>query len=69
MTKENLQKAGKSGMIFPSTQRNCEEFLNLSSMPAWAKESILELIENENWEELNDRFYKNLNFGTGGMRA
>ena len=55
MTKENLQKAGKSGMIFPSTQRNCEEFLNLSSMPAWAKESILELVENENWEELNDR--------------
>ena len=69
MTKENLQKAGKSGMIFPSTQRNCEEFLNLSSMPAWAKESILELVENENWEELNDRFYKNLNFGTGGMRG
>ena len=59
MTKENLLKAEKSGMILPSTQKNCEEFLNLSSMPNWAKESILELIENENWEELNDRFYKN----------
>ena len=28
-----------------------------------------ELLENNQWEELNDRFHQNLAFGTGGMRG
>src|SRR6056300_943954 len=32
------------------------------------QDEIKELIEN-NPEELNDRFYKNMEFGTGGMRG
>src|SRR6476619_7887168 len=30
---------------------------------------IGELIEENEWEELNDRFYKTLAFGTGGLRG
>src|SRR5438093_12040771 len=30
---------------------------------------IGELIEANEWEELNDRFYKTLAFGTGGLRG
>src|SRR4030095_6885965 len=28
-----------------------------------------ELVAGENWDELNDRFYKTLEFGTGGLRG
>ena len=31
--------------------------------------SIKELIDNEEWEELNDRFYQTMVFGTGGIRG
>ncbi len=33
------------------------------------KEQIEKLLEDENWGELNDRFYKELSFGTGGLRG
>ncbi len=33
------------------------------------KQQVEELIKAENWEELNDRFYKELSFGTGGLRG
>ena len=38
-------------------------------MPEWVDASLSELIEQSKWDELNDRFYKNLSFGTGGMRG
>jgi phosphoglucomutase len=38
-------------------------------LPAWAEESIGELVAMEAWGELNDRFYRYLEFGTGGMRG
>ena len=34
-----------------------------------AEEAIRELVEQEEWAELNDRFYKTLAFGTGGLRG
>ena len=33
------------------------------------KQSIQELIDKNNIEELNDAFYKDLSFGTGGLRG
>ncbi|MDR1009813.1 MAG: phospho-sugar mutase, partial [Opitutaceae bacterium] len=35
----------------------------------WATASIDELVAREAWPELNDRFYRYLEFGTGGMRG
>ena len=69
MTNTALEEATKNEKILPTTKRNCENFLSLENMPRWAKESILELIESENWTELNDRFFKDITLGTGGMRG
>jgi phosphoglucomutase len=35
----------------------------------WELASVRELIEKKHWTELDDRFYKSLGFGTGGMRG
>ena len=69
MTNQVLNEAEKSGFILSTTRKNCEEFMSLERMPRWAKNSIEELIQGEKWTELNDRFYKHLTFGTGGMRG
>jgi phosphoglucomutase len=69
MTNSALEEATKNGDILPTTKRNCENFLSLENMPEWAKCSIQELIENESWTELNDRFFKDITLGTGGMRG
>jgi len=33
------------------------------------REEIQELFDNESWDELTDRFYRDLEFGTGGIRG
>lgn len=33
------------------------------------KDELQKVIDSENWEELNDRFYTSLEFGTGGLRG
>ena len=68
MTSQILSEAEKSGFIFNSTRKHCEELLSLESIPE-GKVLIEELIKHENWTELNDRFYKHITFGTGGMRG
>ena len=40
-----------------------------ANLPDWAKASIEELVSKNEWSELNDRFYRYLEFGTGGMRG
>jgi phosphoglucomutase len=35
----------------------------------WAIESLHELVSKGEWEELNNRFYKKIEFGTAGMRG
>ncbi len=52
----------------PGTAENLAAFLN-ARLPAWAQASIEELVEKKAWGELNDRFYRYLEFGTGGMRG
>ena len=36
---------------------------------AQARAAIEELVAKQQWPELNDRFYRTLEFGTGGMRG
>ena len=69
MTNQVLNEAEKSGFILSTTRKNCEQVMSLGRIPHWAKNSIEELIQGEKWTELNDRFYKHLTFGTGGMRG
>lgn len=63
-----IQAAGQAGKLFPSTVQNLGVWLG-ASLPAWAIASIDELTTNGAWEELNNRFYRDLEFGTGGIRG
>lgn len=57
------------GKLVASAVENIKSWMEADFLPAWARESIVELVEGEAWDELNDRFYKTLAFGTGGMRG
>lgn len=63
-----IQSAAQAKKILPSTSSNLEAWL-AANLPAWALSSIEELVAAEAWEELNNRFYRDLEFGTGGMRG
>ncbi len=45
-----------------------KEYCSLEEHPDFVKE-IEELVREEAWEELSDRFYRDLDFGTGGLRG
>ena len=64
-----LVSAVEKGALFKSTFENIKVWLKSDAMPTWVKASIESLIKDELWDELNDRFYKSLDFGTGGMRG
>lgn len=49
-------------------QAKAREYLSLEKDDTFRKQ-IEELIKAENWEELEDRFYTELEFGTGGLRG
>jgi phosphoglucomutase len=58
-----------SGQLLASSHTNIEAFLANPVTPAWARASIEELIAAASWTELNDRFFRHLAFGTGGIRG
>ncbi len=60
--------AAASGQLLPSAVENLTAWWN-AGLPAWAQQSLAELIEREQWAELNDRFYRYMEFGTGGLRG
>lgn len=66
--REVIEEAGKNGKLLESSVRNLTDWVEGGFLPEWALNSIEELIQGEEWDELNDRFYQMLAFGTGGMR-
>ena len=66
---EELIQAKEAGELYESSYGNLCEILENESLPKWVSSSLEELIAEKKWEELNNRFYKNLAFGTGGMRG
>ena len=67
-TSDRISAAAKAGQLLPSAAENLGSFLT-AKLPAWAHASIEELVAKQAWGELNDRFYRYLEFGTGGMRG
>jgi phosphoglucomutase len=67
-TLEKIKSAGAAGRLMPGAVDNLAAFLG-ANLPDWAVASIGELVAKEAWSELNDRFYRYLEFGTGGMRG
>jgi len=66
--RETLEHAVQEDQLLASTVANILHLLSGSNNPVY-RAAIDELVENEAWAELNDRFFKALAFGTGGLRG
>lgn len=56
------------GKLLESSAANIARLLETSKDPI-DRAAVEELIAGAHWEELNDRFFKTLAFGTGGLRS
>ena len=63
-----LTAATADGKLLESARANIAALLN-GTTGDLAEKSITELALKGEWEELNDRFFKTLAFGTGGLRG
>ncbi len=63
-----IEMAAKSGKLLESSAENIEALLSKSSSPVYA-DSVQELVDTENWSELDNRFFRTIAFGTGGLRG
>lgn len=68
---EQLRNAVEKGLLLPSSERNIDLLLagSVGVNREVVEKSLDELITAEEWTELNNRFYKTLAFGTGGLRG
>lgn len=63
-----IDNACASGQLLESSAKNIRGFLTGAPSDLYHR-AIDELVAGEQWPELNDRFYKTLAFGTGGLRG
>ena len=66
---KKIESAEAAGSLLGSTVTNLKNWTSADFLPEWVGASITELVEKEEWEELNDRFYQTMAFGTGGIRG
>jgi phosphoglucomutase len=64
----SLSSAVASGNLLAAAKSNIESLLAGTTSEV-AAQVIDELVASGSWEELNDRFFKTLAFGTGGLRG
>lgn len=65
---DSLNAAENSGSLLPSSAENIRKMLARSVSPLTLA-VITELVEGGQWDELNNRFFRTLAFGTGGLRG
>ena len=58
-----------SDKIMESSSANILSWIDHGFLPEWAIDALTELIEAGRYDEINDRFFRFLAFGTGGMRG
>ena len=63
-----IADAVRGGQALQSAAQNIWALLRGAPSPFY-EQVVTELAEEGKWEELNDRFYKTLAFGTGGLRG
>jgi phosphoglucomutase len=68
VTEESLTAAVHAGSLLESARNNILALLGGTTSPVAAL-AIQELVLAGEWQELNDRFFKTLAFGTGGLRG
>ncbi len=64
----SLNEAVAADHLLESSRDNILALLDGTSSPV-AAAAIDELVQHAEWKELNDRFFKTLAFGTGGLRG
>lgn len=65
---EAIDQAVTEGHLLSSSAENIRQLLDSSDLPLY-HDSVAELVAQEQWGELNDRFFRTLKFGTGGLRG
>ncbi len=63
-----IQRAVSDGTLLDSAAKNIEALLAGASNDLYLR-AVAELVDAEKWSELDDRFYRTLAFGTGGLRG
>src|SRR5260370_28062240 len=63
-----IDDAFKKGDLLESAAKNIRALLASAPSDLYSR-VIQELVTGGNWDELNNRFYKTLEFGTGGLRG
>src|ERR1700761_4159774 len=66
--RETLEHAAHEDRLLATSLKNILQLLSGGDNPLY-RATIEELAENKAWTELNDRFFKTLAFGTGGLRG
>lgn len=64
----SVANAAGAGKLLESTAKNIGQMLAGSTSPVY-EAAVRELVTLEAWQELNDRFFRTLAFGTGGLRG
>jgi phosphoglucomutase len=66
--KSQLEEAVTADNLLASSAENITAYLE-GAVSEVAEATVRELVDGKQWSELNDRFYKMLEFGTGGLRG
>ena len=64
-----LKSAKSKGQISAASLANATRWLESEGLPAEVVDSLQDLASKAAWAEIEDRFYKGIAFGTGGMRG
>jgi len=67
--KQAIESAVQEGKLSTDSAENVERLMRESKQVPRMVASIQELVGACEWEELNDRFFRTLAFGTGGLRG
>ena len=63
-----IKQAVADGQLIASSAKNIRTLLESAGSDVYFR-SVKELVDAAKWQELNDRFYQTLAFGTGGLRG
>ena len=64
----SVKQAAAEGRLLPESAENIISLLSRSSSPVYPA-AVQELVDAGNWAELDNRFFRTLAFGTGGLRG
>ena len=66
---EHLAHNVVTGQLFEAAAKNFNEAYQTALPNSWQKAALQELLDQNCFTEINDRFFKTLAFGTGGLRG